>query len=360
MAPWSFRSFIHLLALSLIMTSGEEACLDCSSRTAAETERKMLVELAKRTILSKLDLKEQPNFQPAVSRTMLAAALSLHNRQGAAADQTSDKEEEHLKHETLGQTYEIIIFPEADCSNNSGLCLQFQFNLDEEGSAEILQAAVWIFLVSSCNRRSQLTITSYLCQSDCVDHTLVQRMPLTIQRSGWYKVPIVSSKYQFLTRGEKKLRIKMGCKGCMGGLGLPNISGSHRPFIVAEARRLVVHPLAQRSLTCSSDSDMCCRMSFYVNFKEIGWNNWIIKPEGYYMNYCKGQCPISLAGNPGTAASFHTAVYNLIKANNVLASMGSCCVATYLQPLSLLYFDNSTNIIKKDIANMIVERCGCT
>ncbi|XP_078515133.1 inhibin beta C chain-like [Lissotriton helveticus] len=359
MAPWSFRSFIHLLAFSLVATSGEEACPDCNRRPAAEPERKMLVELAKRTILSKLDLKEQPNFQPAVSRAMLAAALSLHDRQEAAADQTLD-EEEHLKHDGLGQTYEIMIFPEADCSNNSGLCLQFQFNLDEESRAEIFQATVWIFLVNSYNRRSQVTVTSYLCQSDCVDHSVAQRMPLRVWRSGWYKIPFAPSKYQALTSGEKKLRIHLGCKGCIGGLRLANISGANRPFIVAEARRLVVHPLSQRSLTCNSNSDTCCRRSFYVNFKEIGWNNWIIKPEGYYMNYCKGQCPISLAGNPGTAASFHTAVYNLIKANNVLASMGSCCVATHLQPLSLLYFDNSTNVIKKDIANMIVERCGCT
>lgn len=105
---------------------------------------------------------------------------------------------------------------------------------------------------------------------------------------------------------------------------------------------------------------MCCRQEFFVDFKEIGWEDWIIQPEGYHMNYCAGLCPLHMAGAPGLAASFHTAVLNRIKAASTAAAVGSCCVPTQRRPLSLLYYDRDSNIVKTDIPDMIVDSCGCT
>uniref|UniRef100_A0A8C0IHL0 Inhibin subunit beta C n=1 Tax=Bubo bubo TaxID=30461 RepID=A0A8C0IHL0_BUBBB len=118
------------------------------------------------------------------------------------------------------------------------------------------------------------------------------------------------------------------------------------------------HRVQRRGIDCSGDSRMCCRQEFFVDFKEIGWEDWIIQPEGYHMNYCAGLCPLHMAGIPGLAASFHTAVLNLIKANNADAAMDSCCVPTQRRPLSLLYYDRDSNIT--DIPDMIVDACGCT
>lgn len=42
------------------------------------------------------------------------------------------------------------------------------------------------------------------------------------------------------------------------------------------------------------------------------------------------------------------------------ANLKSCCVPTKLRPMSMLYYDDGQNIIKKDIQNMIVEECGCS
>ncbi|XP_009865565.1 PREDICTED: inhibin beta E chain-like, partial [Apaloderma vittatum] len=103
-----------------------------------------------------------------------------------------------------------------------------------------------------------------------------------------------------------------------------------------------------------------CRKDYYVDFRDIGWNDWIIKPEGYQINYCVGQCPLHVAGSPGMASSFHTAVFNLVKANNIQASGHSCCVPTRRRPLSVLYFDRNSNIVKTDIPDMIVDACGCS
>lgn len=80
------------------------------------------------------------------------------------------------------------------------------------------------------------------------------------------------------------------------------------------------------------------------------------------MNFCTGQCPLHVAGIPGIAASFHTAVLNLLKANTATGTTegGSCCVPTAQKPLSLLYYDRDSNIVKTDIPDMVVEACGCS
>ncbi|NXV82673.1 INHBC protein, partial [Atlantisia rogersi] len=127
---------------------------------------------------------------------------------------------------------------------------------------------------------------------------------------------------------------------------------------VAQAKvREPGHRVAKRSLRCSHNSNLCCRKDYYVDFRDIGWNDWIIKPEGYQINYCVGQCPLHVAGSPGMASSFHTAVFNLVKANNIQASGHSCCVPTRHRPLSVLYFDRNSNIVKTDIPDMVVDAC---
>uniref|UniRef100_A0A8C3NLY0 Uncharacterized protein n=1 Tax=Geospiza parvula TaxID=87175 RepID=A0A8C3NLY0_GEOPR len=120
------------------------------------------------------------------------------------------------------------------------------------------------------------------------------------------------------------------------------------------------HRVRRRGVDCGADSRMCCRREFFVDFKEIGWEDWIIQPEGYHMNYCSGLCPLHMAGIPGLAASFHTAVLNRIKAASAAAAVDSCCVPTQRRPLSLLYYDRDSNIVKTDIPDMIVDSCGCT
>ena len=33
----------------------------------------------------------------------------------------------------------------------------------------------------------------------------------------------------------------------------------------------------------------------YVDFSDVGWNDWIVAPPGYHAFYCHGECPFPLA-----------------------------------------------------------------
>ncbi|XP_009075037.1 PREDICTED: inhibin beta C chain-like, partial [Acanthisitta chloris] len=212
----------------------------------------------------------------------------------------------------------------------SSLGLQFQFSQAQDQDIRILQAQLWLYL-------------------------RVPRATLTLR--------IFLAALQSFFEGESQtLQLELESHGDGGDVtALVNASWPHQPFLVAKAKvREPEHHVAKRSLRCSQNSNLCCRKDYYVDFRDIGWNDWIIKPEGYQINYCVGQCPLHVAGSPGMASSFHTAVFNLVKANNIQASGHSCCVPTRRRPLSILYFDRNSNIVKTDIPDMIVDACGCS
>ncbi|XP_010186294.1 PREDICTED: inhibin beta E chain-like, partial [Mesitornis unicolor] len=211
----------------------------------------------------------------------------------------------------------------------SGLGLRFQFSRTQDQDVHILQAQLWLYLRVPRDLAVSLTLRIFL---------------------------------SFFVGERRTLRLELESRGAGRDImAIVNASQSHQPFLVAEAKvREPGHRMAKRSLRCSQNSNLCCLKDYYVDFRDIGWNDWIIKPEGYQINYCVGQCPLHVAGSPGMASSFHTAVFNLVKANNIQASGHSCCVPTRRRPLSVLYFDRNSNIVKTDIPDMIVDACGCS
>lgn len=62
-----------------------------------------------------------------------------------------------------------------------------------------------------------------------------------------------------------------------------------------------MHRRPKRSSECGDSPNECCRESLYVSFAEIGWNDWIIKPEGYNAYFCRGSCttPTAIMNSAG-------------------------------------------------------------
>ncbi|NXM66635.1 INHBC protein, partial [Serilophus lunatus] len=320
-------------------------------------ERRLLEEVAKKQLLEKLRLRDRPRLAHAVSRSAVAQALRRLQAGGARRGPAEEEEKEEE------QGYEIISFGETDLSSPSSLGLQFQFSQAQDQDIRILQAHLWLYLRVP---RTGLTLRTFLAGGTGAvaggNRTLLGERRLSAAGSGWRSFPLLPALQSFFGGESRTLRLELESRGDGGDImALLNASWSHQPFLVAKAKvREPEHRVAKRSLRCSQNSNLCCRKDYYVDFRDIGWNDWIIKPEGYQINYCVGQCPLHVAGSPGMASSFHTAVFNLVKANNVQASGHSCCVPTRRRPLSVLYFDRNSNIVKTDIPDMIVDACGCS
>ncbi|KAM9704615.1 bone morphogenetic protein 2b [Menidia menidia] len=101
---------------------------------------------------------------------------------------------------------------------------------------------------------------------------------------------------------------------------------------------------------------ICKRHALYVDFSDVGWNEWIVAPPGYHAFYCHGECPFPLADHLN--ATNHAIVQTLV--NSVNSNIPrACCVPTELSPISLLYLDEYEKVILKNYQDMVVEGCGC-
>ncbi|NXN05031.1 DERR protein, partial [Sylvia borin] len=102
---------------------------------------------------------------------------------------------------------------------------------------------------------------------------------------------------------------------------------------------------------------LCKPRRLYISFSDVGWENWIIAPQGYLANYCRGDCPFPLAAelNSTNHAVLQTVVHSL----DPRGTPQPCCVPVRLSPISILYYDNSDNVVLRHYEDMVVDECGC-
>lgn len=374
---------IFLLIASLLLTglqaevaaAGDSpGCVSCGLPSLdKDAEERLMIEVAKQQILSKLHLKERPNITQTVPRVALLTALrKLHA--GRVRQNGTLVLDNNIP--TKDQGYEIVSFAETEergSGYNSSLGLTFQFLQEHGQNIQVLQSSLWVYARSSgqgSHLRAQVFLSGVSGDSD--NRTLLTEKTLDVQESDWHTFTVTRPLQAFLDHGQSRLlRLEVSCQEDSGEnlcslQGSPSSSDDHphrQPFLVAKVRHRddrYKHSLRKRSLRCGDDVTVCCKRDFYIKFKDIQWQDWIIAPEGYHMNYCVGQCPQHLSGSPGIASSFHATVFSQLKINGINTAVSSCCVPTERRPLSMMYFNSQHNIVKMDVPDMIVESCGCT
>ncbi|CAM9710171.1 unnamed protein product [Lampetra planeri] len=123
-------------------------------------------------------------------------------------------------------------------------------------------------------------------------------------------------------------------------------------------RRMTVPGRARRSSSSSSSSrSRCGRRQLRVNFKELGWDDWIIAPLDYDAYLCEGVCDFPLRSH--LEPTNHAIIQTLLNSLEPDATPPSCCVPTKLSPISILYIDAGNNVVYKQYEGMVVEACGC-
>lgn len=264
------------------------------------------------------------------------------------------------------------------------------FVLSKEGGdlSLVEQANVWLFLRLAKTNRSRAKVTIRLFQqrrlpngrpSSPQDDILLAEKTVDTRRSGWHTFSVSAAVQALLEGAGSTLSLRVSCPLCADASAtLVLVSGSsetsqrasqreqsHRPFLMAVVRQedgADSPRRRKRGLECDGKVRVCCKRQFYVNFKDIGWNDWIIAPPGYHANYCEGECPSHVASITGSTLSFHSTVIShyRMRGYSPFQNLRSCCVPTRLRAMSMLYYNEEQKIIKKDIQNMIVEECGCS
>lgn len=107
----------------------------------------------------------------------------------------------------------------------------------------------------------------------------------------------------------------------------------------------------------SRKKDYCRRHQMFVDFKEIGWTDWIVAPPGYQAYHCQGECSYPMPKEMNKTN--HAIIQSLINSVNPEVVPEPCCVPTELTSITLLYMDQNKMVLK-NYADMVVEGCGCS
>ncbi|XP_031766961.1 inhibin beta chain-like, partial [Galleria mellonella] len=228
---------------------------------------------------------------------------------------------------------EFRLGPEADSEQGEGLSVasaELMVRAETSPRARRLRYTLWAFTVNGNASVGELAGTT-------------KRDPT----HGWQRMDVTAAVRRWASAGERgPLRLLLDCSGCLGRVRLRLAGGqAARPLL-----RLRLAPPAtrrRRAIVCdSANHSRCCRETYYVSFRRLGWDDWIVAPEGYYANYCRGACAPFL--------NYHSQVVEAARLERA-----ACCAPVRFSALSLIYFGADSNIIKRDLPEMVVEECDC-
>lgn len=126
--------------------------------------------------------------------------------------------------------------------------------------------------------------------------------------------------------------------------------GGQLPNEIPEAQ----HPRRKKR---KAEREHCRRTSLKVNFKDIGWDSWIVAPPEYDAFECRGLCyhPLTDEMTP----SKHALIQTLINIRDPKKANMACCVPIKLDPITIMYQENGRLTIRYLYEEMKVAECGC-
>ncbi|CAG9828238.1 unnamed protein product [Diabrotica balteata] len=332
---------------------------------------KLRIEYIKNQILKKLRLKEKPTI------TISELPKPVKEYENLLPSQDMNLQSSYSD-DFYGKTTQAIIFPyedEARCSKTirfPSACLPFQMPNDIHTS-EVASAELWFHKEKDFLDEHNQTFVIYEVAHWDTKKSFQKTTPIAIQETslteGWLKIDVTYVVKNWLDFLESPVHaINVVCKTCDMEKNQSPISFTSelKPFLViythSQQRRTMTHRRQKRYTNCDSGITECCRESLYISFTEIGWDDWIIKPEGYNAYFCKGSCTTAAAMT--LSASQHNSILQKVMKGHEKRRIAGpeitpCCAAKQFQPLQLVYMHSNKTLTTKLLSNMIVESCGC-
>ncbi|XP_068787997.1 bone morphogenetic protein 6 [Struthio camelus] len=276
---------------------------------------------------------------------------------------------------------------------------EFKFNLSQIPEGEAVTAAefrIYKDCVMGSFKNQTFLISIYQVlqehQNRASDLFLLDTRAVWASEEGWLEFDVTATSNMWVMNPQHNMGLQLSVVTQDGFSVNPREAGligrdgpyDKQPFMVAFFKVSEVHVRTTRSATSrrrqqsrnrstqaqdvsrvssvtdynSSDLKTACRKhELYVSFQDLGWQDWIIAPKGYAANYCDGECSFPL--NAHMNATNHAIVQTLVHLMNPDYVPKPCCAPTKLNAISVLYFDDNSNVILKKYRNMVVRACGC-
>ncbi|XP_011648310.1 growth/differentiation factor 8 [Pogonomyrmex barbatus] len=356
-------------------TNKKNECVNCAENKVNVIDpdpflTELRVEYVKQQILKKLRLSKPPE----VSMPLSTLPKPLIN--GNVLRSELERPAENF----YGKTNQIVVFPNegvADstkCRQSSNHITRFNpaacftFYLPNEMlHVDVTSAEIWFYKeqVKNADYLNQTFVLSELDHWDLggsFEKNTVIAIFETDIGVGWVNTDMTFIVKKWINRHRLNHAIQIACTTCPTDRDTAPVSieQAYKPFLVIHTEPLPQRNRPKRHSNCLPEMKECCRDELYIDFKDIGWSDWILHPDGYHAYFCRGSC--STAASLTVSGSHYNNVIRKYLTTDVGQQKNKiipCCSPTQLAPLQLLYVDTNNTITQKTLPNMVVEACGC-
>uniref|UniRef100_A0A3B4H157 Bone morphogenetic protein 5 n=1 Tax=Pundamilia nyererei TaxID=303518 RepID=A0A3B4H157_9CICH len=291
-----------------------------------------------REILSILGLPHRPRpFSPGKQASSaplfmldLYNAMAVDEEEGAQGPAlTTAQDTNFLNDADMVMSFVNLVEKDKDFSHQRRHYKEFRFDLTQIPDGEAVTAAEFrIYKDRSHARYDNITlkVTIYQVIKEDAETFLLDSKKVQASDGGWLVFDITATSNHWVMNPQQNLGLQL----CVETVDDYNTS---------------------------EQKQACKKHELYVSFRDLGWQDWIIAPEGYAAFYCDGECSFPL--NAHMNATNHAIVQTLVHLMFPDNVPKPCCAPTKLNAISVLYFDDSSNVILKKYRNMVVRSCGC-
>lgn len=235
------------------------------------------------------------------------------------------------------------------------------------------------------NRRAyNVTIYRRIFVNNVRNHVYVNSVIVPENYHGWFSVNVTDC-FKFWTDnpadnhgvkvvampvgdGRRKRKVRPEHIGIVGFDGEPErfsfLVGYFRDFgknelldkVIGEFYHDNFHRISKRAAR-RSRNNLCKLHKVYVDFRDIGWDEWIVAPPGYDAGDCVGTCRFPMSDNMnGTNLAIIKELYQGVDNNSFSKSH---CTAIQYEPLKLLFYSNENTVVYRSYKDMSATACGC-
>ncbi|ALC39818.1 daw [Drosophila busckii] len=355
-------------------------CPKCEShrqveQISEEALRTLRIEFVKQQILEKLRLKESPNVAAVELPKPIFEGVTL-----AQSTETGKHKEYDDYYARTNQKFILLQREEVECrrlGNHPSMCFSFKIDDADADGFDVNTAVLWLFknkqnFTKASNESEPLnaeqkkeTIVVSELEQQLDSKYLPLARTIAIQsvdvQDEWMKINIDWPIKRWFGNHELSHLIQITCESCdiKSMEEIISVNKNYRPFIMIDTQNRRSKSRQRRSINCASGVTECCREKLYISFKDIGWDNWIIQPQGYDAYFCRGSC--SSVASVAQAASHHSSLLKILSTNGARKPLDlvPCCTAKQYSSLQLVVLDSNNTATRKTLPNMIVESCGC-
>ncbi|XP_017006835.2 growth/differentiation factor 8 [Drosophila takahashii] len=366
-----------------VKSSGAGGCPKCESNRQVEhiTEEQLThlrIEFVKQQILEKLRLKESPKVSAVELPKPIFDGMTLSH-----PDDSNKNKELDDYYARTSKKFILLNREEVECNrvgggkSNPSMCFSFKIDDADADGFDVSTAVLWLFKnkqnrttedkgsLNSTSSQQTIVVSEVEVDQQKDSKYLTATKTIAIQsvnvQDEWMKIDIEWPIKHWISGHELSHLIQITCGGCdvSDMEEIISVDKDYRPFIMIDMQNRRRKSRQKRSINCSSGMTECCREHLYISFKDIGWSNWILQPEGYNAYFCRGSC--SSVASVTQAASHHSSIMKILSTSGANKSLElvPCCTAKQYSSLQLMVMDSKNTATMKTLPNMVVESCGC-